>query len=123
MQTRVEYLEKKKEYRRANRERILKYYHSNRKFINERKRNADYIRKYGITEVEVLEIWEGQNHKCRICNKLMVIGSKKLDKACVDHDHKTGKIRGILCAGCNINLGRFVDNIGLLKKMISYLEQ
>lgn len=41
----------------------------------------------------------------------------------VDHNHKSNKIRGLLCLNCNAGLGNFRDNITLLKKAISYLEE
>lgn len=53
------------------------------------------------------------DHRCYIC------GSKK--KLCVDHDHKTGKIRGILCNDCNLALGYLRDNKRLMLRAIDYL--
>lgn len=41
---------------------------------------------------------------------------------CVDHNHKTGEIRGLLCGLCNSGIGHFKDKIKLLKKAIKYLE-
>ena len=41
----------------------------------------------------------------------------------VDHCHKTGKIRGLICDSCNVGLGRFKDNIDNLKNAIKYLEK
>lgn len=69
--------------------------------------------RYGIT----LEIYEQmklqQNGLCKICNR-----EKKLF---VDHCHKTGKIRGLLCGKCNKGLGHFFDNKDYLKSAIDYL--
>ncbi len=56
---------------------------------------------------------EKQKHKCAIC------GDDK--KLCIDHDHGTGKVRGLLCTDCNLSLGRFKDNIDILSKAITYL--
>ena len=42
-------------------------------------------------------------------------------KLAVDHCHKTGKIRGLLCGGCNTSIGSFEDNPELLKNAIKYL--
>jgi len=53
---------------------------------------------------------------CFICNK-------KSEKLCLDHNHKTGKIRGLLCSKCNYGLGLFQDNIDFLKNSIKYLEK
>ena len=38
-------------------------------------------------------------------------------------DHKTGKVRGLLCSECNFGIGKFKDNISILKKAIKYLEE
>ena len=60
---------------------------------------------------------EHQNECCLICNK-------NDEKAlCVDHCHKTGKVRGLLCNKCNKALGLFNDNIELIKVAASYLER
>ena len=40
----------------------------------------------------------------------------------VDHNHKTGRVRGILCSFCNTALGKFDDSVGLLARAIEYLE-
>jgi ribosomal protein L19E len=40
----------------------------------------------------------------------------------VDHNHKTGQIRGLLCARCNTGLARFMDNIQVLRKAVKYMK-
>lgn len=68
-----------------------------------------------ITLDEYHQIFNKQNGVCLICGK----ASNKL--LAVDHDHLTGKIRGLLCSKCNIGLGCFNDDITLLQMAISYL--
>lgn len=57
---------------------------------------------------------------CEICGKTIKDNKKKLS---VDHCHKTGKFRGMLCFKCNIGLGMFNDNINIIKKSIIYLKK
>lgn len=74
--------------------------------------------KYGITEDEYLNMFSVQDNKCAICGK-----SFEETKAFVDHDHKTGKVRGLLCTKCNSVLGMADDNTEILNKAIKYLSE
>jgi hypothetical protein len=58
--------------------------------------------KYGLTLAAYRAMEEGQKGLCAMCGKPPTGGHKKLY---VDHDHKTGKIRGLLCSSCNCGLG------------------
>lgn len=74
--------------------------------------------RYGIDKSEYLALLIAQDNKCGICR-----GDLNLDKhTCIDHDHSTGEIRGVLCSSCNKGLGFFKDSIDLLEASISYLE-
>lgn len=75
--------------------------------------------KYGITEEQFLEILKSQNNVCDLCGSDEYRGKNW----CVDHNHETGKVRGILCSPCNLGLGQFKDNIKLLELGIKYLER
>lgn len=93
-------------------------YNAKRKKSRYKYRNyeADYMLKfrYGITREERTQMLENQGNVCKIC--------KTDDKRFViDHCHKTGKIRGLLCDRCNLTLGRVEENIEILSNMISYL--
>lgn len=59
-----------------------------------------------------------QNRVCKIC-ALPAESGKNLH---IDHDHKTGEIRGLLCGKCNMGLGLFNDNYELINKAIEYLK-
>jgi len=75
-------------------------------------------KKYGITPEQYIELFNKQEGKCIICNKHQIEFKKALG---VDHDHKTGKIRGLLCNDCNLGIGYLKDNIIFLQKAIDYL--
>lgn len=66
-----------------------------------------------------------QNHVCRICGNPETTLDKRYNKTrdlSVDHCHKTGKIRGLLCDKCNRGLGYFKDSIEFLESAIQYLK-
>lgn len=88
----------------------------------EAERRKRYSLKYtwGITPQEFEEKLKSQDYKCAICksNETRGIGSWH-----VDHDHKTGKIRELLCYNCNVGMGLFKDDIDILKKVIVYLRK
>lgn len=52
---------------------------------------------------------------CEICGKTLV-------RLVIDHNHKTGKLRGVLCVSCNAALGGFMDDSELLRTAAAYLE-
>lgn len=84
----------------------------------DRTKNNDLMRTYGITLEEHTRMFEEQNGVCYLCKKP---GDGRWKKLCVDHDHKTGKVRKLLCRSCNTALGQVGDNVDLLKAMIEYL--
>jgi hypothetical protein len=58
--------------------------------------------------------------RCAICGSEET-NNIKTNKMYVDHCHETGKVRGLLCNGCNSGLGHFKDSINNLKLAIEYL--
>lgn len=71
--------------------------------------------RYGITPEQFNEMSDLQNNECAICFKQL------FNKAHIDHNHSTGKVRGLLCAGCNIRLSQ-IENPVLLKASLTYLQ-
>ena len=79
-------------------------------------RSYHLMGRYGVTEEEVNQLIKDQNGMCPLCSGPLG------DKPHLDHSHKTGRVRGILCAGCNLGLGAFKDDIKALLLAIEYLE-
>lgn len=78
-------------------------------------RYENYNNKYGITKDKFKELVKIQNGKCWICNE---INDEYLN---VDHNHKTGEFRGLICKDCNMGIGLFKDNPDNLYRAITYL--
>lgn len=81
---------------------------------------------YGLTIEDIEGMLKNQNYKCAICGREIFLHGSSVDKnkiARVDHNHETGKVRGLLCDDCNIGLGKFMDNTEYLLGAISYLNK
>ena len=77
-------------------------------------------KKYGITSEEYDQMLSEQNYRCYICHK----HEDKLDRSlAVDHCHKTGKVRGLLCGNCNRFLGQIDDNVNTAERLLEYLQK
>ena len=77
------------------------------------------IRSYGISVEQYNYLLKTQNGVCWICNEPNVVG-KSLN---IDHDHKTGEVRGLLCGKCNTALGLLKEDPHLLIKDYEYLNK
>jgi hypothetical protein len=97
----------------VKRKRARRSYHKNRESILDRIR----LRKYGIDGETFRTISKKQGNKCLVCNKAFNNNPN------VDHSHRTGKIRGLLCSDCNCALGFAFDSPELLRRMADYLEE
>ena len=81
------------------------------------KRNK--LKKYGLTLDQFNALCKKQQGRCAICRKL-----PKADQVLhVDHDHKTRRVRGLLCPGCNRGIGMLQDSSKLLRRALVYLER
>lgn len=101
----------------TERARFRARYHANK----ERERNRRFQKLYGITVAQRDEIIRQQDGKCAICADLLAL-QRGTNGANVDHDHRTGRMRGILCAPCNRSLGQFKDSVHILASALKYLE-
>lgn len=87
-------------------------------------KERDLQKKFGLSLAEYGEMLVVQGGKCAICNQSETQvrnGTKK--SLAVDHDHATGKIRGLLCTECNQALGKFKDDRNVLLSAIQYLDK
>lgn len=67
---------------------------------------------------------QAQGGVCVICGKPeSVVRNGTVQRLAVDHDHESGKVRGLLCYGCNIMLGGAKDNAGVLISGAAYLRK
>lgn len=84
---------------------------------------AYYKRTYGITIKDYLDIAEEQGYVCAICGQdNFKMGDFHSGVLVVDHDHQTGKVRGLLCHNCNRALGLLHDDKSALSQALKYLE-
>lgn len=91
-----------------------------------------YLRdNYGMTVADYWTAWIRQGGECGSCSTPLepsgILVSEKRGKdpnvANVDHNHVTGKFRGLLCSKCNLGLGNFDDDVAKLRLAIQYLEE
>ena len=129
-----------KNYRKEHKEGIKEYHSSY--YINNKERinknsskwardNPDKIRasklrcQYGLTVEEYQQMLESQGFVCSICESPETVTDIKgnLKSLCVDHNHSTGKVRGLLCDSCNRGLGFLKDSRQVLSNALIYLEE
>jgi hypothetical protein len=84
------------------------------------KRDGELKKAYGITFNQYMEMLACQNNKCAICG--VSFEKLKNKQVHIDHDHKTNRVRQILCNGCNVGLGHFKDDVEKLESAIRYLK-
>jgi hypothetical protein len=97
---------------------VKKYDASDKGKINSKKKHLQQT--YGLSLNEYHAKLKAQNHKCAICGTDEVDLQRDL---CVDHDHKTGIIRDLLCNACNTGIGMFKEDNSILHKAIAYLKK
>lgn len=93
--------------------------HKDSKKFKERYQNRSLKRRYGLTLDQFKAMLEEQNHTCLLCGRTTAQLKKKL---VMDHCHLTGKIRGLLCHGCNRSIALF-DNPELFEKATAYINK
>lgn len=102
-------------YYAKNKEKLQKYYREYRK-----KNGYDTFKKFGLTSEVYEKMVSNQEGRCAIC--LMNIEGNG-ERLSIDHSHKDGKIRGLLCRKCNLLLGCAKDSVEILENSIEYLKK
>ena len=85
------------------------------------KKFFQHLSEFGLTLDDYNQMLESQNYRCAICGDE---GNQenRFRKLSIDHDHKNGKVRGLLCSHCNFMLGQAKDDVEILQNAILYLE-
>ncbi len=102
---------------RNNSENIRRHKDINK--YNSYKRDYKRYNKYNITNEQYEELKTKQNNSCAIC--FIPASEVRYGNLCIDHNHQTDEVRGLLCPTCNRALGLFKDNEIILKRAIGYL--
>jgi len=104
--------------RKANTDYAREWNRKNRDSSRRTKYKVHLRSAYNISVAEYEKMSLSQMGLCAICDEPP--GNMK-PRLVVDHNHETGKVRGLLCGGCNILLGNAKDSIALLRRAIAYL--
>jgi hypothetical protein len=115
-----------REDRKKNPQKYRDYEKKRREIQGAHRNVVEISRRRGITTDQFYEMQQKQNNLCGICNSPETRKSKtegKITNLCVDHNHKTGKVRMLLCHDCNTGIGKFKDDIKLLESAIEYLKK
>lgn len=86
-------------------------------------RRRHKLKKYGLTLDDYDSMFDSQGGVCAICFEIEKEDRGQLDPLSVDHNHDTGKVRGLLCGRCNRAIGLMNDNPKLLRQAVIYLEE
>jgi hypothetical protein len=110
----------KHEYYERNKDRIIAKSRRQYGLTKPNVRNNQLKSRYGVTLEFYQELLASQGNKCAICGAEEPEGRGGFH---LDHDHATGKVRGILCHRCNSALGMARDNPETLDAMAAYLRE
>lgn len=106
-----------RKYSKTEERKIWEKKYSNKPKTKLRRRNIFLLKHYGISLEYYNKMVKKQQGLCAICYKK---AKRDLD---VDHNHKTGKIRGLLCRECNVGLGYLKDNLKTAIRLVKYLRR
>jgi hypothetical protein len=100
-----------------NREQYHKFYLK----YKDKDRNRRLFKTYGLTTEDWNKLLESQNYSCAICKRDL---KQEITKHIhVDHNHETGKVRGMLCHQCNAAIGLLREDKDIILSSLNYLEK
>ena len=118
---------KTRRHHRAHRAELRAYemmdYYRNPDGRKRRNRERRRLSRYGMTHAQYLTKYRQQGGKCAICQRPGPPGGRTYDALVVDHDHKSGKVRELVCRRCNVGLGCFRDDTLWVASALQYLER
>lgn len=103
--------------------RTAEYHKENVEKIKARHRVTKLKNLYGLTPEEYQKLCDVQENRCKICGETPPKTSSRKMKLAIDHSHKKGHIRGLLCHRCNLVLGNFNDDPHLFRQALVYLSE
>lgn len=98
------------------------YRKNNHSRLNIKRKDRVLQQEYGITFDDYKKIWISQEGCCAIC-KTFQTEVKNKRALCVDHNHMTNEVRGLLCEPCNLMLGVAKENCNILQCAIEYIKK
>lgn len=116
--------ERARKERRENpekvREREKQYRRDNREHMKDVGFFTRILRDFGMLRTDYLAMWNQQGGRCALCNIPLEFRGRQ---TCLDHNHETGFVRGILCNWCNVRIG-FIERRGLsgIEKDLAYIK-
>jgi hypothetical protein len=100
--------------------RLCEWCAARRKANNQEQKLTKRCRTYGITPTDYQAMHKAQGGCCAICRRP---GNGRWKELAIDHDHKTGAVRGLLCGSCNKAIGCLLDDPSVVRAAAAYLER
>lgn len=102
----------------GRRRRTCKKCRSSNRVRKATRRRWRLLKRYGVTEEWVRNLWELQKRRCALCRDRIDLYHRLTG---IDHCHASGQVRGLLCHRCNLALGLFRDDVKVLRRAAEYV--
>jgi Recombination endonuclease VII len=106
-----------RKWKQKNLERVKRVASLNRQRNRKKLSARNRLWRHSLSQIRHDNLLKKQQNCCAVCRK------KFWETPDIDHDHKTKKVRGLLCTNCNLGLGHFKDSVKILQMAIRYLNQ